>query len=81
MKQEVTCSECEKKKLKFIDHRDITVARWKILGLSINTGLPIVTCDTCDWRPESKRNPRFNKRKSPIAHRDEEAIQEIEKLA
>lgn len=55
MKQEVTCSECEKKTLSFIDHKDITAARWKIIGLSINTGLPIVTCNTCEWKPMSAR--------------------------
>lgn len=57
MKLEVTCSECGTKKLKFIDHRDIMTARWRILGLNLNTSLPIVICDTCEWAPPGRSKP------------------------
>ena len=75
MKNEVTCSECEAKKLTFVDHKDITAARWKIIGLSINTGLPIVTCDTCEWKPIS-RQAQPTKRCLP----KDDLVEELEKL-
>lgn len=77
MKQEVTCSECEKKKLTFIDHKDITAARWKIIGLSINTGLPIVTCNTCEWKPMSARHVGPSPKKTLLR---DDLVEELERL-
>lgn len=77
MKHEVTCSECDKKTLKFIDHQDIKAAKWKIIGFSVNTGLPIVTCDTCEWRPMSGCS--FPRASQPLK-RDDKLVKEMEEL-
>ncbi len=81
MKQEVVCSECTKKKLQFIDLRDITSARWRILGMSLNTGLPIVICNSCEWSPPGGTQQRQRPRQLKQLSLDPELQSRLETLS
>jgi hypothetical protein len=41
------CKLCDKKK-EFIDNKDITFSKWKIIGWNVSNGQPIVICDKCE---------------------------------
>jgi len=55
---ELQCCECETKQ-KFVDVKDITFQKWRIIAWNVSASLPIVACSKCvlPWeRSNSTRN-------------------------
>lgn len=79
MKNEVTCSECGKKKMTFIDLQDLKGSKWKILGMDVGANLPIVLCDTCE-RSSPGGTIVFNRSRKRNSVPDKAEIEELENL-
>ena len=60
---ELQCCECETKK-KFVDAKDVTFQKWRIVAWNVSTANPIVACDKCilPWEA-SKHTKNFGEDK------------------
>lgn len=48
-KYNIKCSYCDKKE-SFNDTKDITFAKWKILGWNVDPVEPICICNKCEYQ-------------------------------
>lgn len=60
----VECQKCGRKEL-FEDSKDVTFAKWKILGWNVGLNIPICYCNKCE-------SPYISKTRREIIKYDEE---------
>ena len=54
---ELQCCECETKK-KFVDAKDVTFQKWRIVAWNVSTANPIVACNKCILPWEAPRHTK-----------------------
>lgn len=53
----IKCVVCDKSD-NFSDSKDVTQARWKIIGWNIGQDEPICTCNKCDYFDQPKKQAK-----------------------
>lgn len=68
---ELQCCECEAKK-KFVDAKDVSFQKWRIIGWNVGTTNPIVACDKCVLPWEKPSKTEYKKSFDPIDVEEED---------
>ena len=53
-KYETECTECGRKE-SFTEWRDLTYAKWKVIGWSVNRNEPYAICPDCEYGKPKKK--------------------------